>query len=371
MLSFILKLVIFALNVVYMFFKIFPIKNKIVMMSRQSDKINDDFRLLGEELSKNHEVVYLCKTLDGGIDSTIKTKILYCFHIFSQMYHLATSKVCILDSYSPVVSILKHKKKLVVVQIWHSIGSMKKFGWQILDKKEGSGLTIARAMKMHRNYNVVYASGEAYKKDLGEGFNFPPEKIKIFTLPRIDLIKNQEYKSSVAKRIYEKYPLLNSKKTVIYAPTFRKNESDFNQPLNDLINAFDFSKYNLVVKLHPLSKVNVKNDNVIFDKSFSTFEMLCIADKMISDYSCVIYEAGVAEIPLYFYNYDMSNYETVRGLAIDYGKLPGYQSRDPEELVKSLDMPYDMDYLNDFISKYVENTENCAEKMAKDIESYI
>ena len=48
------------------------------------------------------------------------------------MYYLATSKVCVLDGYCIPASILKHKKKLKIIQIWHASGAIKKFGYQIL-----------------------------------------------------------------------------------------------------------------------------------------------------------------------------------------------------------------------------------------------
>lgn len=369
--SLILKILIFGINAVYVLFKALPQKDKVVFISRQSNSVNDDFRLLGDELKKNHQVVYLCRTLDGGVESTLKTKLFYGLHMFTQMYHLATSKVCVLDSYSPVVSILKHKKSLTVVQIWHSVGTLKKFGWQILGWGEGSSEETAKAMNMHKNYNVIYCASEAYIDDLAEGFNVSSDLFKVFTLPRIDLLKNEKYQKETREEIFGKYPSLKEKPNVVYAPTFRKNEEDFNKYFNELCEEFDFDKYNLVVKLHPLSKVDAENDKVIFDKEFSTFQMLSVADKLISDYSCVVYEAGVKGIPLYFYNYDADTYGDVRGLTIDYNQLPGYKEKDAAALVKSLELPYDFDYLESYIKKYVTNSDNCAEKMAKDIESYM
>ena len=167
------------------------------------------------------------------------------------------------------------------------------------------------------------------------------------------------------------YPQLKEKQTVIYAPTFRKNEEGFNSGFQRLVECFDFEKYNLVVKVHPLSVVNIDDERVIMDKRFSTFQMLTCADKFISDYSCMIYEAGIKGIPVYFYNYDMENYSEKRGLAIDYNVLPGYKESDAQRLVDSLERPYDYDYLNSFIKEMINNTENCTEKMAADIASLI
>lgn len=367
----ILKILILALNFLYIPFKFLKQTKKVVMISRQSNEVNDDFLLLGKELKeRGYEVVYLCRTLDGGVNSTLLTKISYGFHLFTQMYHLSTSEICVLDTYCLTVSVLKHKKSLKVFQIWHSIGTLKQFGWQILERAEGSNPEIAKTMKMHENYDVVYCAGEAYKDVLAEGFNMSPQKFRICTLPRIDLLFDKAYQEKLKGDIYEKYPELRNKPCVVYAPTFRKDESQFDKYFNELVEAFDFDKYNLVVKLHPLSKAVVDNTKVIFDRHFSTFQMLSIADKFISDYSCVVYEAGVKGIPLYFYCYDLESYKDVRSLTINYDELPGFKSTDAKELVESLEKTYDYDYLESYINKYVENTENCAKKMAEDIINY-
>ena len=372
----ILKIAIAIANFIYLFFKTLPVKDKVVMISRQSNEISTDFRLLGEKLEEQgHQVVYLCRTLEGGAKSSMSTRISYGLHMFTQMYHLATSKVAVIDSYCPTVSILKQRKSLTVIQIWHSIGTMKSFGYNIFGKEEASDAELARTMRMHRNYTFACTAGEASKKYLALGFDIPIEKMRLFTLPRVDLLKDKSYEAEIREKIYADYPILKDKPNVIYAPTFRKDEKEFVKAFEALVEAFDFDRYNLIVKLHPLSKAEVKgqegNASLIIDSKYSTFDMLFIADKMISDYSCVVYEAGVRDIPLYFYNFDMENYEDVRGFDIDYRTLPGYTERDPVKLAEDLDKPYDMDYLREFIHKYVANTDDCALKLAQEIDKYM
>ena len=365
---FALKIIITLFNLVYFCFKPLKTKNKIVMISRQSNTPSNDFLLLGNELEKhNITVIYLCKTLDGGANASFFIRCNYGFHMFIQMYHLATSKVCILDGYSPVVSILKHKNSLKIVQIWHSIGNLKSFGWQIIGKEEGSSLSIAKTMKMHKNYDIIYCAGEAYTHVLLEGFNATPDKIRIFTLPRVDLLTSSEYTVKTRTAIMSAYPQLAEKPNVIYAPTFRKNEVGFVHALQNLIDAFDFEKYNLIVKLHPLSTISLCDERIIFDRQFSTFQMLTCADKFISDYSCMIYEAGIKEIPIYFYNYDIGIYESSRGLTIDYNDLPGFKSSDAKTLVQYLEESYNYEELSNYINKTIDNIENCTKKMAADI----
>lgn len=367
----IIKIGIFVLNIVYAVIKLCPTQKKIVMISRQSNIPSSEFKMIQKEIyrqDKKTKVVLLCKTLDGGVDSTIFNKIKYAFHMLVQMYHIATAKVVILDSYCIVVSILNHKKSLKVIQMWHSMGTMKKFGYTALDTAEGSSSRIAHAMKMHHNYDYAFASAEAYKDHLASGFNCDKKKILTMPLPRLDLLQSRSYALKTQEKVYEKYPVLREKPVIMYCPTFRKDEADFEKACYDLVNAVDTDKYNLVMKLHPLSKVQL-NDNVIQAKEFSSFDILFVADYVISDYSCIVYEAAVRDIPLYFYNFDMELYTDGRGLAIDYEhELPGVTSKDAKVIAEAIDsQQYDMEELKAFTEKYIRPTKNAT----KDIVDFV
>lgn len=388
------KLIVFLARIVYSFFKIFPTKNKVTMISRQSNVETVDFMLLKDEIERennnigrskniNHDntnksirkklkVKIMCHKLEGGANAKLREKIKYCFHMLSQMYNIATSKVVILDSYCILVSILKHKKSLKVIQMWHSMGTMKKFGYQILDKEEGSKKEIANVMQMHKNYDYVFASSWAYAKQLAEGFGCEIDKIRIYTLPRVDLLTSEKYKEDITKKIEEKYPEIGKKKNILYCPTFRKDETLLEKEIYKMIKEIDFKKYNFIIKLHPLSKIEIKEDSksVILDKSFSSMDMLFIADYLISDYSCIIYEAAVLNIPLLFFAFDLQEYLNNRGLTIDYEKeLPGVVCRDAKELITSIDNnQYDINQVIEFRKKYVTNIEDCTKKIVNFIQ---
>ncbi len=363
-----IKIGVLILNIIYFFFKLFPQQNKVTLISRQSDHPTPEFRMIEECLWKkdpNVRTVMLCKTLSGGIHSKLWTKVKYGFHIFRQMYHLATSKVVILDSYCIPASILKHKKSLRIVQMWHSMGTMKKFGYTAVDKFEGSNSNLADVMRMHKNYDYIFASSEAYKQHLADAFRCDIKKIITMPLPRLDLLKSKEYEAETRNTIYSAYPQLKEKKVILYCPTFRKDEKDLENAVHALAANVDFERYHLVVKLHPLSKTKL-HENIILAKEFSTFDLIFTADYVISDYSCVVYEAAVRNIPLYFYNFDIDHYLESRGLAIDYfNELPGVISKDPKEIFEAIENEqYDMQALKAFSNKYVEPVDDATEKIA-------
>lgn len=352
----ILKIGVFLMNILYLLFKLFPTKNKITFISRQSDSINIDFKLIMDEINKEQpsvKVVALCKKIKTGLLSKIK----YIFHMFVQMYHVATSKVVVLDSYCIVVSCLKHKKILKVVQMWHAMGAFKKFGYSILDKDEGHSSKIASLMKMHNNYDYVFCSSNACILPFAEAFNISCDKVKVFPLPRVDLLKSDKYKKEKKSSLYSKYPILKGKKNILYAPTFRKNV-DVSLQINELIKKVDYSKYNLILKLHPLVENSYSFDDkegLIIDKGISTFDFSFVSDYIITDYSATIFELMLLEKPIYFWTFDLDEYVNERDFYLDYTKdIPGVKQSDINIILKDIDnCVFDIKKQKTFIDKYV------------------
>lgn len=360
-----IKLMDWLMNFIYLLIKLFvPTGDKITFISRQSDVPSDDFRLLDRELKRRGvKTVMLCRSLR----KTAAGMVSYCFHMLRQMYHMAGSKVLILDGYCIAASMLRHKKSLSIVQIWHSMGSMKDFGYTAMGKEEGTSYELAKAMKMHCNYDYVLISSEAYKQSMVDGFQCEAEKIYISPLPRLDLLTGQEYARQIQEKIYKAYGNLKNKKNILYCPTFRKgDESGLKKALESLMDSVNAQEYNLIVKLHPLSQIVIKGGEAVTAGEFSTFDMIFVADYVISDYSCVVYEAAVRNIPLYFFAFDLEQYEGNRGLAIDYiNECPGIVSQNAEEIVRSIESGiYDMQALKAFADKYVYPTKHATKDMA-------
>lgn len=357
------------LNLLYFFIKLFPTKNKVTMLSRQSDKINIDFELIEKEILKRTDRVQI-KILCKIIRKDMKSRFLYCFYILKCMYHIATSKVCILDGYSIPISVLKHKKELEIIQIWHASGAIKKFGYQALNKKEGRGNGVARLMDMHKNYTYVLAPSKATGVFLAEAFGVSENKILINALPRIDYLLEDNFAEKKIKQFYEEYPKYKNKKIILYVPTFRKDKENNAQ---ELIKNIKNSKYQLIVKPHPLDKTKI-NSSYKVNQKYNTYDLLKIADYIITDYSAVAFEACVLEKPLYFYVYDINEYEKTRGLNIDlFKEMNACTSTNIKEIINSIENNnYDFNKLNKFKIKYMgEDYYNNTKKIVDFIFKYL
>lgn len=365
--KYIIKTGVLILQVIYQCLKLFPVKNKVTMISRQSNEPSIDFRLISEEIKKREEkteIICLCKTLDGGVGANIYSKLSYGIHMLVQIYHMATSKVVVLDTYCIVASVLHHRKNLKIIQMWHSMGTMKLFGYTAIGNEEGSSSKVAECMHMHANYDYFVAASVNYKSHLAKGFRCDEDKAFICPLPRYDLLRSTEYKLKKQREIYQKYPELCRKKKILYCPTFRKDEHEMGRALDGLVRNLP-DGYELIVKLHPLSKIDITNSHVWKLEEYSTFDALFIADYVISDYSCVIYEAGILKLPLCFYVFDYDQYTEKRGFSISFeNEVAGVISRNPSVIMNAIrNDDFDMGAIEGFVRKYVSDTENATARL--------
>ena len=333
-----------VLNVIYCVFKLLPVKKKITYISRQSNTLSVDYRLVIGEMKKRcpeYRNITLIKMIGDGIPA----KIGYCFHMLRQMYHIATSEMVVLDTYCIAVSLLKQRDSLIVIQMWHALGALKKFGYSILDKEEGTERSLAEAMKMHRNYSYVFSSSEYCSRFFAEAFHVSMDKMIVMPLPRLDLLNNRKYGNEIKERIFRKYPMLSDpgKKIIVYAPTFRKEDGGFEEEelrraAEKLADAVDYNRYHFIAKFHPLSNITLENPKVIQDTSFSTIDFCRIADAVVLDYSAVVFEVAVLEKTMYFYTFDYDSYMKNRDVYIDFKEIvPGMITGDAEEITAAID----------------------------------
>lgn len=344
----------------------FPIKclvkkqNKIVYLSRQSDNVSMDMEMLSCMIAnERHDIkqVFRLKMIKEGVLS----KILYFFWMIGDMYHIAGAKVAICDTYSIPVSCLKHKKGITIIQIWHSMGALKKFGWQSIGKSEGRSKKMSLGMHMHENYDYVLAPSKETGVFYSKAFRTSIDKIKYLTLPHIDYILDGQNRKAELEKYYDD---LTGKKLVVYVPTFRNGEEEI---VRSIVKEFENDEeIKLLISLHPLSKISNKNDYAIKGE-LTSFDLMKMADVIITDYSACAFEASLLSVPLYFYVPDYDTYMECRGVNIDLSmEMSNFFFRDVEELHKSItDGCKSINQVKMFAQKYVENVDECTVKLTQ------
>ena len=338
------------MQMVYALLKILQVKNnKVLFLSRQENQLSLDFRLLKKELLRQKpeiQIVEICNRIDDKKEGKIKFGIA----VLKSMFHLATSKVCVLDAYWPAVSMLQHKKELTVIQMWHALGKIKKSGYQTVGKESGRSVETSELLCMHKNYDYIIAGGKAWNPYYMASFGTTEDKLVNIGLPRIDYIIESEGENQ--KRVYEKYPMLKDKTVILYAPTFRRN---IELKWEELQNIIDYDKYALVVKGHPNQKIENLNEHVYVCPEFTAVELLAVCDYLITDYSAIAIEAAILRKKTYYYLYDYEEYTSKNGINIDlFHVMEGCVFREAKELWADLSSgEYNIKALENYREKYL------------------
>lgn len=167
------------LRIIYFFIKLFTKQKKqVFFLSRQSNDVSLNYQMLIDELEKeNIGVKVICKKISSGVNSIVRNEkkkrkndkemlniISYYFNLYKQMFYASTSKVIVIDGYNIVPSLLNHKKGTVIIQLWHSLAAIKKFGYQTLNYEDGMNYKIAKMLCMHKNYDYVISGSTAMNK---------------------------------------------------------------------------------------------------------------------------------------------------------------------------------------------------------------
>lgn len=340
------------LNFIYFFMKLLPTnKNKVLFLSRQSNTPTEDFMFLEarlRELKPELKTVMITKRADKSFSDLF----VFALQTLGSMFHLATASVCVLDSYWPAVSMLKHKDSLAVIQIWHAMGKIKKSGYQSLDKGLGRSSMIAHEMRMHRNYDVIIAGGKAFNPFYCASFGVDELVLYNVGLPRMDMLRENTEKCR--RQFYDAYPELEGEKIVLYAPTFRKGQILDPKPIVD---AFDFNGHQqLIIKRHPNQRLNEENlGQAMTCDEVPTSTVLSVCDCVITDYSAITIEAAILKKPVYFYLFDYEDYLSRNGLNVLLSdEFPDSVFTSPDKLFDSIENgTYDFDNYKRFCEKYL------------------
>lgn len=328
-------------------------RNEALFLSRQSNSMSVDFRLLANELEQrgDWDIVKRIQMVEDGSAGALKLVA----RMFGDVKALARCKVCFVEGYNPAISLLSLKgehvassegepwvvnrdfpSEPVIMQVWHAAGHFKKFAYEALDTPEGRSSTDARIFHMHRNYSWVACSGEGAREGFAQAFGYPTERVVALGHPSFDELYRDPTPS--LERVNAVYPQIDgSKPVIVYAPTLHRINGDkvFNE-LREQLEADPRSQaYEFVWSFHP---VTLQGTNI----RVTTRDLLRCASLVVTDYSSVVYDAALLDVPFAFYVPDIDEYRTSPGLATDPGVLsPGLCVDSPEALLDFLDRTFE------------------------------
>ena len=300
-------------------------------------------------------------------------------------YYLSKAKYWIFNCKMP--SYICKKKQQIYLQTWHGT-PLKRLGHDIhVDENTTFYRSQIKAKDMYRSYDIDSArynymiSPNAFcTKIFPSAFNINKERLIETGYPRNDVMSNvtDDEKLKIKKEL--NIPL--HKKVILYAPTWRDNqyvakgytfklEVDFHkwhQYLKD--------DYIVLFKPHYLIINDYKSTNDLqgflynIDADQDISPLYLITDILITDYSSVFYDFAVMNKPMYFYMYDLKDYqEELRGFYIDiYKDLPGQIYENEDDLLKDvIENKYDYAKLKVFKERFNNHDDGKASKRVIDI----
>ena len=229
-------------------------------------------------------------------------------------------------------------------------------------------------------YDYAIVSSREISKHYAEGFGISDENVVATGIPRTDVFMNKKYAESVREKFFKEYPNLKSKKIILFAPTFRGNgqmsayypKEAFHpeQLLNNLGN-----DYAVLLKLHPYCKERLTiskeySDRIIdFSEADELNDLLFVTDLLITDYSSVIFEASLLDIPMLFYTYDLYSYIKERDFYYDFESfVPGKIVFSENEIAESIEKKdFEQDKISGFKYKFFDHLDGHSSQRVADL----
>lgn len=283
-------------------------------------------------------------------------------------YYLFTSKVIVTDDYCDYMGRVELKPEQKFIQIWHACGAFKKFGLDYLlnDRQKEKGI--------HGQYDVVCVSSEDIRSDYAGAFGISVDKVQALGVPRTDIFYDVHLIQMRKEQFYKEHPEFIEKRIILYCPTFREKRGIkvANDPQIDWNTFSEILPRDtvLLIKNHPRVKKDLLDGGSysnIFNIDENTTTLMMIADIMVTDYSSVIFECCILNMPVIFYCPDYEEYERDFYLEFPedtYGDFTVNQEEFQEAVLRNLKNP-NLEKLEVFREKYMSACDgHSAERIA-------
>lgn len=345
-----------VLNITASFLTVFCKKDCILFASVRRNDLTGNIAYVNEVLQKKGAKVLFW--LEPG-----KTKFMPFSKVFSLAYKIARSRVVAVDDFTPVFNDIWAMRHCKQIQLWHACGAFKTFGFSRIGKEGGPNQTN----RNHRSYDYAIVSSAEICRFYAEGFGIDEKNVKALGVPRTDDFFREDYKVEIREKLYEQYPVLKGKKVILFAPTFRGNGiNTANYPfqrfdLKQVLSAID-DEYMVIIKHHPFVTEKhpvaeeIKDRVLDLSAESEINDLLFITDVLITDYSSVIFEASLLDIPMLFYAFDLEEYTVNRDFYYPFKNfVPGKIVRNIEQIQEAIrDSDYEQQKVETFKHRFFD-----------------
>lgn len=283
-------------------------------------------------------------------------KLGYFGRLLRGMVRLRTSGLVIVDNAYLPIHVAPHRPETTVVQVWHAVGALKRFGADTLTPLREPERTF-----LHRHYDFVVASSEATRPAYAAALRTPIGRILPLGAPRTDFFADEAAMAEARERVLAAYPALRDRRVVLHAPTFR-GRGRGKRAATGLdaarLRAALPADHVLALKTHPnLDPRTTPTDgyDVVIDPHLEINAVFTATDVLITDFSSSIFEYALLRRPLILLVGDRAAYERDPGLYLDYtSEMIGTQVVETDEVARAiLEHRFDLSGYDAFIARHV------------------
>ena len=325
------------------FIKVKP--NKIVITSFFGRGYGDNGKYITDYILKNkfdYELVWLIDRDICPDNKNFPAEIrLVNLYSWKAMKELASAGIWIDNCRKQVFP--KKKKNQKYINTWH--------GDFVFKKAEGDAQSlpesyIIMAKKDSQNIDLFLSDSKLLTDVIKNCFWYSGEILQCGT-PRSDLFFDKNKITVSSSKVREKYKILPDEKIILYAPTFRKDNSLEAYNLDFLLVQKAFEKkykcpVRICVRLHPnvsLKSSELKIPENVIDASLydDMQELLCSADAVICDYSSLMFSYWYLNRPIFQFCTDLADYmKNDRDFYFKLEDLPFILAQTNEELYDAI-----------------------------------
>lgn len=327
-------------------------RKTVIFADSNNDTLPESMLPLAKELKRRGcHVKIMCK----DFSSCGMVQMLSFMRRFMMEY--ATAGAVVVCNYFVPLHACNKRKETTVVQLWHSCGALKKFGYStendISNHFHGS---------VSKNIDLVTVSSPACVPAFEEAFRLKKGVARAVGVSRTDVFFDERYKRACREKLWRLHPETQGKKLILYLPTFRGDASNASSVGHQAMLALREKlggEYIVAVRMHP----RIKN-GICELADISTNELLICADMLVSDYSSAVFEYTLLDKPMLLWCPDLEEYLDERDFYLDFQRdMPCPIVTDKDILLPALKAElcgYKSGRYDEFTKKYMSSCDGCS-----------
>jgi teichoic acid glycerol-phosphate primase len=357
---------LFLTKSIFIIAKLFPIQHKYVFVSSFGDNIDYVAREVLQQqqadvvILRSRKRNYSFDQLNIDERRIISFDSLNIIQYVKSIYHLATARHVFVDNYFAFLSVMNFKPGVECIQLWHAAGAVKRFGMEDPTFYDRTASAQKRFKGVYARFDKVVVGSDSMIPVFKKAFNLKDEQFLKSGIPRTDFFYDGAAKSVAMSEVYATYPEIESKKVILYAPTFRRDELE-GQEIGlevEKMTAALGPEYMLLIRMHPAVKMNYVDTELAGVLDVSAYpnvnHLLLVTDYLLSDYSSMPYEFALLNRPQIFFPYDLDDYEKESGFWSPYEEVvPGPIVQSTDEIIELIRKDdFDLGEISAFSSRW-------------------